>query len=70
MANGQMGKRISEETKVSALKLIAKGNTVPQVAVRLGVSQSVIRNWVRGNAGTVSNCTTSGSAEAEKRGMD
>jgi len=48
MANGQMGKRISEETKASALKLIAKGNTVPQVAVRLGVSQSVIRNWVRG----------------------
>jgi transposase-like protein len=47
MANGQMGKRISEETKASALKLIAKGNTVPQVAVRLGVSQSVIRNWIR-----------------------
>jgi transposase-like protein len=47
MANGQMGKRISEETKASALRLIAKGNTVPQVAVRLGVSQSVIRNWVR-----------------------
>jgi transposase-like protein len=68
MANGQMGKRISEETKVSALKLIAKGNTVPQVAVRLGVSQSVIRNWVRGNAGTVSNCTTSGIADSGKRG--
>jgi hypothetical protein len=33
MANGQMGKRISEETKASALKLIAKGNSVPQVAV-------------------------------------
>ena len=47
MANGQMGKRISEETKNSALKLIAKGNSVPQVAVRLGVSQSVIRNWIR-----------------------
>ena len=47
MANGQMGKRISEETKASALKLIAKGNSVPQVAVRLGVSQSVIRNWIR-----------------------
>ena len=47
MANGQMGKRISEETKISALKLIAKGNSVPQVAVRLGVSQSVIRNWIR-----------------------
>jgi transposase-like protein len=68
MANGQMGKRISEETKASALKLIAKGNTVPQVAVRLGVSQSVIRNWVRGNAGTVSNCTTSDRADSEKRG--
>ncbi len=49
MANGQMGKRISEETKTSALKLIAKGNSVPQVAVRLGVSQSVIRNWIREN---------------------
>ena len=47
MANGQMGQRISEETKASALKLIAKGNSVPQVAVRLGVSQSVIRNWIR-----------------------
>jgi len=47
MANGQMGKRISEETKISALRLIAKGNSVPQVAVRLGVSQSVIRNWIR-----------------------
>ncbi len=47
MANGQMGKRISEETKTSALKLIAKGNSVTQVAVRLGVSQSVIRNWIR-----------------------
>ena len=70
MANGQMGKRISEETKASALKLIAKGNTVPQVAVRLGVSQSVIRNWVRGNAGTVSNRTTSDRADSEKRGMD
>jgi transposase-like protein len=50
MANGQMGKRISEETKASALKLIAKGNSVPQVAVRLGVSQSVIRNWIREKA--------------------
>ena len=70
MANGQMGKRISEETKASALKLIAKGNTVPQVAVRLGVSQSVIRNWVRGDPGTVSNYTKSGRTDSEKRGTD
>ena len=70
MANGQMGKRISEETKTSALKLIAKGNSVPQVAVRLGVSQSVIRNWIRGDPGTGSNCTKSGSSELEKRRTD
>jgi transposase-like protein len=57
MANGQMGKRISEETKTSALKLIAKGNSVPQVAVRLGVSQSVIRNWIR-ESGVRPRCGT------------
>ena len=47
MANGQMGKKISDETKLYALKLIMKGNTIPQIATRLGVSQSVVRNWIR-----------------------
>ncbi len=47
MANGQMGKRISEETKQYALKLLQKGNTVSQVEKRLSISQSVIRNWMR-----------------------
>lgn len=47
MANGQMGKKISDETKQYALKLITKGNTIPQIATRLGVSQSVVRNWIR-----------------------
>ena len=47
MANGQMGKKISDETKQHAFKLLTKGNTIPQIATRLGVSQSVVRNWIR-----------------------
>ncbi|XZE35401.1 transposase [Pirellulaceae bacterium SH501] len=47
MANGHMGKKICEKTKQDALKLVNKGNTIPQVARRLGLSESVIRNWVR-----------------------
>lgn len=47
MANGHMGKKIDDSVKQKALLLIAKGNTVTQVASRLGVSQSVVRNWVR-----------------------
>lgn len=47
MANGHMGKRVCEQTKQHALKLVNKGNTIPQVARRLGLSESVIRNWVR-----------------------
>jgi transposase-like protein len=47
MANGHMGKKICDKTKQDALKLVNKGNTIPQVARRLGLSESVIRNWVR-----------------------
>lgn len=42
-----MGKKISEETKQHAFKLLLKGNSVPQIASRLGVSESVVRNWIR-----------------------
>lgn len=47
MANGHMGKKIDDSIRQKALLLIAKGNTVTQVASRLGISQSVVRNWVR-----------------------
>jgi transposase-like protein len=47
MANGHMGKKVDDSVRQRALQLIAKGNTVTQVASRLGVSQSVVRNWVR-----------------------
>lgn len=51
MANGNMGRKVPAETRDRALNLLAKGNTVPQVAVRLGVSQSLVRNWVRATRG-------------------
>ena len=47
MANGEMGRRVPDETKFRALSLVRKGNTIPQIASRLGVSQSLIRNWIR-----------------------
>lgn len=47
MANGHMGRKVSVETRERALGLLAKGCAVPQVATRLGVSQSVVRNWIR-----------------------
>lgn len=50
MANGQMGKGFSDATKRRALELI-KSLTIAQVAKRLGVSSSVVRNWVRDSGG-------------------
>jgi transposase-like protein len=47
MTNGQMGKGYSDSTKKKALDLIKQGLTYAVVAKRLGVSSSVIRNWVR-----------------------
>jgi len=47
MANGQMGKKTDEKTKQAAFKLLNKGVTVPQIASRIGVSQSLVRNWIR-----------------------
>lgn len=47
MANGDMGKKTSPELKKRGLELIKKGNTIQQVAKRLGVSESLVRNWVR-----------------------
>ena len=47
MANGDMGKKASPELKQRGLQLIDKGNTIQQVAKRLGVSESLVRNWHR-----------------------
>ena len=47
MANGDMGKKASPELKQRGLALIDKQNTIQQVAKRLGVSESLVRNWVR-----------------------
>lgn len=60
MANGQMGKKISEETKQYALKLLAKGNTVSQVQKRLNLSQSVLRNWMREHQATKQESQSNG----------
>lgn len=47
MLTGQPGKKLPDSTKQRALELLNKSLTVPQIAKRLGVSQSVVRNWVR-----------------------
>lgn len=54
MANGQMGKGFSDTTKKRALELV-KTLTIAQVAKRLGVSSSVVRNWVRDSGGKPSD---------------
>ncbi len=46
MANGQPGKKLAEKTRDRALELL-KTLTVDQVARRLSVSKSAIRNWQR-----------------------
>lgn len=47
MANGHPGKKIPEQVKLRAIELLGKGLKVDQVATRLSVSKSVIRNWQR-----------------------
>lgn len=48
MLCGQAGKKLPDSTKEKALEyVLKKGLTVPVVAARLKVSQSVVRNWVR-----------------------
>lgn len=48
MLCGQAGKKIDDSVKQKAIEYVMKkGLTVPQVAQRLKVSQSVVRNWVR-----------------------
>lgn len=47
MANGDMGKKTNPELRKRGLELIKKGNTIQQVAKRLGVSESLVRNWIR-----------------------
>lgn len=43
MANGNMGKRTDDATRLRALELLAKGNSPSQVAQRLGLSTAFIR---------------------------
>lgn len=44
MANGNMGKKVSEATRLRALELLAKGSSYNQVAQRLGISNAFVRN--------------------------
>lgn len=43
MANGNMGKRTDDATRLRALELLAKGNSPTQIAQRLGISTAYIR---------------------------
>jgi transposase-like protein len=45
--NGSMGKKTDPKVKERGLALLDKGNTIQQVAKRMGVSESLIRNWIR-----------------------
>jgi len=47
MANGQAGRKMDPQIKQRGLDLMDKGNTIMQVAKRLGVSESLVRNWHR-----------------------
>ena len=47
MANGTPGKKIPAKLRARALELLGQKLTVEVVATRVGVSKSVIRNWVR-----------------------
>lgn len=47
MANGHPGKKIPPEIKQRASELLRKGLKVDQVAQRLSISKSVVRNWQR-----------------------
>ena len=47
MANGQAGRKMDPQIKQRGLDLMDKGNTILQVAKRLGVSESLVRNWHR-----------------------
>lgn len=48
MANGTPGKKIDPKVKQKAIEyLTEKGLKVDQVAQRLSISKSVIRNWQR-----------------------
>jgi transposase-like protein len=45
--NGSMGKKANPELKRRGLELIDKGNSIQIVAKRVGVSESLVRNWIR-----------------------
>ncbi len=44
MANGSMGRKVPEATRLRALELLAKGNSATQVSQRLGVSTAYVRD--------------------------
>ena len=43
MANGSMGRKVPESTRLRALELLAKGVSMTQVSQRLGVSTAYVR---------------------------
>ena len=45
--NGQSGKKVSDSVRDRACNLLAEGLSVPLIAIRLGVSKSLVRNWQR-----------------------
>jgi DNA invertase Pin-like site-specific DNA recombinase len=47
MANGNMGKKVPESTRLRVLELLSKGNTTSQVAQRLGISTAFVRRFQR-----------------------
>lgn len=47
MANGNMGKKVPEATRLRAIELVSKGNTFASVAQRLGISTAYIRKLLQ-----------------------
>lgn len=50
MACGEPGKRIPEQQKQRAMELLKSHHSVSQIAQRLGVSKSAIRQWEKQSA--------------------
>lgn len=45
--NGACGKRVDAVTKARAIKQVQDGQSISTVASRQGISQSVLRNWLK-----------------------
>jgi transposase len=43
--SGQVRRRFDEEFKLSALKMVAEGRSVPAVANSLGISENMLYRW-------------------------